>query len=141
MKKGQKQALAIGAGIAALAAAAAGTYFFAGKDGAKNRAKVSAWAEKAKKEVIKDMHKLQDVSKKTYDATVDTILDKYHDLKNVDSGDVKALAKELKTHWKSISGHLKEGTATAVKTVKKAVKAGKAVVASKPAKKAAAKKK
>lgn len=127
MKKSQKQALAIGAGVAALAAAAAGTYFFTGKNGAKNRAKVAAWTDKAKKEVVKQIKGMEKVTKANYNKVVDTVLTQYDGLKNIDKSEILGVARELKSHWDSISKQL---GAPKKATVKKA-----------PAKKAAAKKK
>src|SRR3989338_7921514 len=97
MKKSQKKALAIGAGVAAVAAAAAGTYLFAGKHGAKNRAKVGKWVETAKKDVSKEVNKLSKVTKETYHKTVDMVLGQYKNLKNIDKSEILAAASELKS--------------------------------------------
>jgi len=128
MKKSQKQAIAIGAG-AALAAAAAGIYFFGGKRGAKNRKKVSAWAEKAKREALAELRKVKTVSKQSYNKTVDEVMKRYKQAKRLDPAELTALASELKSHWNSISKELG--------------KAGSKIrrVARKPAKKKSARKK
>nr|MDQ3018641.1 hypothetical protein [bacterium] len=65
MKKSQKQALAVGAGLAGLAAAATGVYFMTGKH-AKNRKKVSKWAEDMQKEVVNELGKAGKTSQAVY---------------------------------------------------------------------------
>lgn len=106
MKKTQKRALAVGAGVAALAAAAAGTYLLAGKRGAKNRAKVKAWVKDVQKDVVSQLKKAKGVSKKAYNEAVDTALAGYKNLKNVDKSELLAAGRELKSHWDSISKQL-----------------------------------
>jgi len=83
--------VAVGAGIAALAAFAAAGYFLYGKDGAKNRKKVRGWMLKAKGEVLEGVEKLKDVTEEQYAA-----------IKNIDPAEVEAMAKELRGHWKNI---------------------------------------
>ena len=126
MKKSQKKAVAVGATAAALAAAAAATYFFTGKRGAKNRKKVSTFAKSVQSDVVKQLKKVKNVSEKNYDVAVDQVLKRYSALKQVDKSEILAAAKELKSHWNTISKQLKP----VVKPKKKAAK-----------KKAAAKKK
>lgn len=136
MKKAQKQVAAIGAGVAALAAAAAGTYFFAGKGGAKNRKKVAAWTHKAKREVMQEMHKMEKVSEKAYHKTVDMVMDNYKNVKNIDKQELAAIAGELKNHWKAIASEVKQVQSK----IKKALPAKKAAPKKSPAKKASPKK-
>ena len=137
MKKTQKKAIAIGAGITALAAAAAGTYFFAGKGGAKNRKKVSTWASKAKKEVMSEVAQMEKMSKQAYNSAVDNVMKNYKSMKNVDSKDVTAMAKEMKGHWDSIA---KEVTAMTKKVTKVIPRAKKSIAKKVKVRKAPAKK-
>lgn len=103
MKKTTKKGLAIGAGVAAIAAAAAGTYFLTStKKGKQVSKKAVAWAGKAKKEVISEMKKLEAVNQKAYGQVVDEVTKKYKALKNVDVNDVMEFSKELKSHWTGI---------------------------------------
>jgi hypothetical protein len=132
MKKTQKKAVAIGAGVAALAAAAVGTYLLTGKQGAKNRKKISSFAEKAKKEIAQELKKTEQVTKKVYDQTVDAVAKKYKAVKNIDAAEIVALTSELKSYWDDMSSTAK----SAAERVSKAVGAKKA-----PAKKKAAPKK
>ncbi len=119
----KQKKIAVGAGIAALAtAAAAGTYFFAGKKGAKNRAKVQKWADAAKKDVVKQLKGLEKVSKKTYADTVDTVMTQYQKAKKMEPQEMMELAKELKGHWDAIAGEVEKATKKVAPMVKKVVK-------------------
>lgn len=90
--------IAISAGVAALAAAG---YFFLGPNGKKNRNKARGWMIKMKGEVVEKLESMQNVTKETYEAMVDTVSSLY-----VAVGgkiEVEKLAKELKGYWKIIS--------------------------------------
>ena len=117
--------IAAGVGLAALAAAAAGAYYFNGPDGKKHKKQVKAWSEKAKKEMIAKVKQMKSMSAGAYHQAAAEVLAKYKQAKNVDPAELAALGKELKSHWDGISKTL----------AKAAQKAGK-VVTRKPAKKA-----
>ncbi|HAT68195.1 MAG: hypothetical protein A2481_04100 [Candidatus Yonathbacteria bacterium RIFOXYC2_FULL_47_9] len=103
MKKATTGAkVAVGAGIAALAAFAAAGYFLYGKDGAKNRKKVRGWMLKAKGEVLEGVEKMKDVSEADYKLIVDKVGAKYKAVKNIDPAEVEAMVRELHGHWKNI---------------------------------------
>lgn len=143
MKKSQKQALAVGAGLAAIAAAATGVYMMTGKN-AKNRKKVAKWVGDVQDDVVKQLNKAGKVSKQTYNKVVDTAVKNYKGMKNVSAAELALVASDLKSSWDAIS---KEVTA-ASKTVRKVVpKAAKNIAkkvggtAKKATKKAAPKKK
>src|SRR5689334_6410333 len=108
MKKSQKKALAVGAGVAAVAAAATGAYLFGGKRGAKNRAKVAKWAANAKKDVEKEVGKITTKSKAAYSNAVDKVLKQYENLKEVDKSELLAVAKELKEQWDTASTRIQK---------------------------------
>ncbi|MBU3668706.1 MAG: hypothetical protein FGM57_01920 [Candidatus Taylorbacteria bacterium] len=123
------------AGIAILgglaAAAAAGAYFVYGnKDAQKNikkvkgqiTSKVKGWALKAKAEALEKIEKLKQVDENAYHTVIDTVMKKYNNIKSIDTKDVEAVAKELRSHWKNIQRELKAGTSAAKKTVKKVSK-------------------
>jgi hypothetical protein len=146
MKKSQKKAVAVGAGVAALAAAAAGAYFFTGKRGVKNRKKVSTWTANAKRDVMKEMGKMKKVSKDTYNKTVDTVLANYKNVKNIDKKELATVTNELKGHWNAIAGEVEKARKQVArvlpkvkKTVAKKSKAKKAPAKKKTVKKAAKK--
>lgn len=109
MKKSSRHAIEAGVGVAALTAtAAAAAYFFTGKGGAKNRKKVSTWAEKAKKEALKEIKTMGAASESSYNKAVDAALKNYKNLKQIDKSEILALGKELKGHWKSIQSEVKK---------------------------------
>ncbi len=94
----------IGAGIASVAAAIAGTYFLYGaKDAAKNRRKVKAWMFKAKGEILEQIENLSEVNEEIYNKIVKEVSEKYQAIKNIDKKDVTDFMDELKGHWKNIA--------------------------------------
>lgn len=145
MKKQQKVAIGVGAGVAAIAAASAAAMYFTGKKGKVRRAKVAKWAESAKKDVVKQLKTAQNVTKKSFEGAVDSVMDQYKKAKKVDPAELMALAGELKGHWDSIAKEAGSAAKKVVSKVKKEAKttvnkAKKAVVKKTPAKKASTKK-
>jgi len=113
--KGSKVGAAA-AGLATLAAAAAGTYYFFGsKQATAHRKAAKAWAEKAKKEVIKEVGKLEKVSKATYEKTVAEVMKKYNAAKAAAPSEITHLSQELKKQWKNIEKHIKPASPVAKK--------------------------
>ena len=112
------------ASLAALAAAAAGAFYFYGsKDAAKNRKKMRGWMIKARGEVVERMEKMKDMSEDNYNTVVGQVMDKYKKIKNIDPQEITELAADMRKHWKNISGHLKAQTAPKRKpAAKKAAK-------------------
>ncbi len=101
--------LLIGAGIAAVVAAVAGTYFLYGsKNAAKNRKKVKAWSLKAKGEILEKLENLKEVNEEIYHKIINEVSDKYQAVKSIDKADVVEFVDELKKHWKSIEKEVKE---------------------------------
>jgi hypothetical protein len=95
--------VAEGLGIAALAGAAAATYFFYGKAGEKHRKQAAAWSKSAKAEMVKKLKVMKTVSKKTYDDAAREVMAKYKQAKNIDPKELTAFGAELKQHWENIS--------------------------------------
>ncbi len=89
----------VGAGVAALAAAG---YFFLGPKGKKNQKATRAWMIKMKGDVVEKLESVQDVSKDAYDTIVDSVGGAYEAVAD-NKDEVRELATELKSHWKSIS--------------------------------------
>ena len=147
MKKTQKQAIAVGASLAAVAAAAAGVYFFTGKN-AKNRKKVSKWANDMQNDIVKELNKAGKHTKASYQEIVDKVAKNYKGLKSVSTAELAEIAQELKGHWDTISEVSKASNvvkktvkkAAAKSPIKKAVKKAAKTVAKKAAKKVATKK-
>ena len=96
----------IGLGLTALAAAAAGAYFLYGKDGVKNRKKVSSWMFKMRGEVQENIGTLMEVNKTSYNKVVDDVARHYKALKQVDKKELDQMVRELKGHWNSISAQV-----------------------------------
>ncbi len=116
--------LLIGAGLVAIAAAAAGTYFLYGSKNAKNnRAQVKAWTLKARGEVLERLEKLPAISEEVYSNIIKEVSARYQTLKKLDAKEVAAFASELQGHWKEIAKSVK----TASKAPAKAIKAKKPV--------------
>ncbi len=98
----------MGAGLVAVAAAAAGTYFLYGsKNAPKNRKKIHAWSLKAKGEILEKLENLKEVNEETYHKVIKDVTDKYQTLKKVDKKDVMEFVDELKKHWKGIEKEIK----------------------------------
>lgn len=126
---------AIGAGVAALAAA---SYYFFGPEGQKNRKSVKGWMIKMKGEIVDKMEDAQEVTEAVYHKIVDTVAANYLKGGKVASGEVALFADVLKRQWKGIT---KSTGGAKKKVAKKAVKtAAKKTPAKASAKKAAKKK-
>lgn len=101
MKKQTKTTIAVGAGVATIAAAA-GYFLYGSKDGAKNRKKVRSWMLKAKGEVLEGVENMKNVSEAEYKMIIDKVSKKYKAIKSVDPKEVEMMVKELRGHWKNI---------------------------------------
>ena len=96
-------------GIAALAAAAAGTYYLFGSDkSARNRRHVKSWMLKMKADVMDEVENIKDLTEDAYDKVIDQISEKYATAKNIDKDELAALAKRMKSHWKEIREDIKD---------------------------------
>jgi len=113
---GVKTALEIGAGVAALSAAA---YVMFGPDAKKNRKMIRGWAVKMKGEIIEKFENAKELTEPVYHQIIDSTQAKYAKLKNVDQEELAKVVAEIKKHWKSIKKDA-EG-----KKPKKAVKKAK----------------
>ena len=111
--------IATGVGIAALAAAAAGAFFLYGTEaGKKKRHQIKSWSLKMKADVMDKMEKMKDWSEESYGTIVDSVAEKYKNVKNVEAGEVAALVADMKKHWKNIKRHI-EGGGKKKKVIKK----------------------
>jgi hypothetical protein len=116
-------AAGIGIGVAALAAAAAGAYYFYGTNAAaQHRKQMKGWMIKAKGDVVEKLENLKDLSQENYDNVVKQVTEKYGKLKNVNPQDLKAMADDMRKHWKNISGQLKKAPVQKKAGIKKPVK-------------------
>lgn len=102
-----EEGVGIGVGLGMLAALSAGAYYLYGtKEGAKKRLKIRGWMLKAKGEIMEKMEDLKEVNEEKYNALVETVMKKYHGLKNIDPKEVDEMVGDLKKHWKNIKRHL-----------------------------------
>ncbi len=109
----------VGAGLAGLAATA---YFLFGPKGKKHQKQVKAWAIKMKGDVVEKLEKARDISEPAYHEIVDSVAATYEKGKKASQKEIKALARDLKAHWKTI-GRLARATKRDVaKSARKAVK-------------------
>ncbi len=109
-----KKAVLIGAGIVVAAAAA---YFLSDK---KNRKAVKTWAIKMKADVIEKLEAAGDLTKETYEQTIDAISEKYKKLGNMDHNELSMVAADLKKKWNMIKRDMKRSPS--VKKVKSVAK-------------------
>lgn len=104
----EKSNTIIGASIAVVAIAAAGTYFLTGKRGEKNREMIAAWTLKMKGEVLEKMHDLKEINKETFEAMVDEIAARYERVERVSASEMKHLTGEIKSAWSHIYKQIKK---------------------------------
>ena len=94
------------AGLAVLAAAAAGAYFLYGKGGAARRRKAKSWMLKMKGDVLARLEKMKKVDKTAYNRAVEEVGRHYKALKAVAPGELSAIVREMKSHWRNIEKEL-----------------------------------
>jgi hypothetical protein len=111
------QDVAIGAGVAALAAAG---YFLFGPNGKKNRKQIKGWTVKAKGEVLEKIEQMKEVTKESYKAAVEEVTANYAKLKHVAPEEAKRLAAELIRHWSAIERDYAPKKKSAKKSTSKA---------------------
>ncbi len=109
--------VAIGAGVAALAAA---SYYFFGPQGKKNRATAKGWMIKMKGEIVDKMEDAKEVTQEVYDTIVDKVAAGY--AKNAKAHPELALYVDtLKKQWKGIAKSFAPKKKVAKKTAPKKV--------------------
>ncbi|OGD23979.1 hypothetical protein A2Z10_03650 [Candidatus Azambacteria bacterium RBG_16_47_10] len=116
---------AVGAGLAAVAAAAAGTYFLYGsKKASKHRKEVKAWSLKARGEILEQLERLSHVDEKAYHKVIKEVAGKYKALQGISAKDIGEFAGELKDHWKDIAKDIAKSTPVVkkIRPLKKAAK-------------------
>lgn len=121
-KKKTNKALAVGAGVAALAATAAGIYMMSGERGKKNRKKAAKWVDDIQDDIIAELGKVKNITKASYHKVVDAAAKNYKGLKDVSAPELAAVAKELKGSWDTISAELSQASKAVKRAVPKAAK-------------------
>lgn len=109
--------VAIGLGVATLAAAAAGAYFLYGSTkGPARRKALKSWTVKMKGDVMGEVEKMKELTEDGYHTVIDKVSARYMKMKDVDMAELENTIKTLKGHWKDIKKEV-EGS---VKKIKKA---------------------
>lgn len=100
-KKGlsAKAVIGIGAGVAALSAAA---YVLFGPNGKKNQKAIRGWSVKMKGEIIEEFEKAKELTESVYYDIVDKAEARYAKFKNVDQVELKSIISEIKRHWNAL---------------------------------------
>ncbi len=91
----------VGIGVASIAATA---YFFLGPNSKKHQKNTKAWAIKMKADVIEKLERVKEVSESGYADIIDEVSQKYIKAKKSTEEEITDLAKDLKKHWRVISG-------------------------------------
>ena len=112
----------LGASLAGLAATA---YFFFGPKGKKHQMHAKAWAIKMKGDVVEKLETAREVSEPLYHEIIDSVAAEYEKGKKAGHEEIKALAQDLKKHWKTISASVRTVKRDVVKGAKKVVKNAK----------------
>jgi uncharacterized protein (DUF2225 family) len=101
VKKGvsAKEAIGIGAGVAALTAAA---YVLFGPEGKKNQKAIRSWAVKMKGEIIEKFEEAKELTEPIYHKIIDEAEAKYAKLKNDDKDELTETIKEIRKHWDTL---------------------------------------
>lgn len=109
MSKNHK--VAVGMGLAALMAAAAGAAFLFGtEEGAKKREKIKSWMFKMRADIMDKLEEAKgELDETAYGRVIDEVADKYAGLKNIDLKVLKSVATDLKKHWKTIKKQITVG--------------------------------
>ena len=110
--------LAVGAGVAALAAVG---YFFFGPNGQKNIKKTKGWMIKFKGDVVDKLENAKEVTEDKYHSIVDSVASVYTKNNKATKEEVADLVKDLKKHWKAISSNTKGAGKDIKNTTKKVV--------------------
>ena len=111
---------------ASLAGLAAGAYFFLGPKGKKHQKQAKAWAIKMKGDVVEKLEAARNVSESAYHGIIDSVASRYERSRKASRGEIQALARDLKKHWKVISGSARAakrgGAKSKKRTTKKAIR-------------------
>jgi hypothetical protein len=111
LSTGSKEA--IGLGIAALAATAAGAYYLYGSTKGKAHLRaVKSWMLKAKADVMDEIGKMKEVNEDAYNEAIAKVAKKYEDIKGMDRAELVELVSRLQGHWKDIKREIEKAGIT-----------------------------
>lgn len=115
---GAMKLFVFGASLAGLAAA----YFFIRPKSREYIENTKSWVIKMKGDVIEKLEQAREISEDIYNKIIDSVATKYEKELKSSPEEVKALAKDLKTHWRAISRAAKDKEANEAKEEKTARK-------------------
>lgn len=118
---GAMKLFVLGASLAGLAAA----YFFIRPNSKKYIENTKSWVIKMKGDVVERLEQAREISESIYNEIIDSVAARYEKELKSSPEEVKALAKDLKTHWRAISRAAKDQEAADLKEDSKPVKAVK----------------
>jgi hypothetical protein len=96
-------AVLVGVGLAALAAAAAGTYYLYGsKDATKHQRKIKGWMLQAKGEILERIESVKNIDEGIYNKIVNEVSDRYKKIKKIDIKEMSDFRSELSNYWAHI---------------------------------------
>ena len=78
------------------------TYLIRNKMTRGQKLRAKGWMLKMKGDILDKIDNTKDMSADAYDEVVDTVAEKYEDLKNVDKEDLQHFAEKLKRKWRWI---------------------------------------
>jgi hypothetical protein len=105
-----------------LAGLAASAYFLMGPNAKKNQKHAKAWAIKMKGDVVEKLEAARSVTEPIYHEIINSVAAKHEKGKKTTPEEIMELAKELKKHWKTISGSAVAAKGDVVKTAKRVAK-------------------
>ncbi|HEY4526583.1 MAG TPA: hypothetical protein VJK53_01920 [Candidatus Paceibacterota bacterium] len=108
--------------VGALAAAAAGYYFYKSVDAKKHRQIAAQWAKQFKKDVLVAARKAKTIDRESLGGIVGHAAKAYRGLKQIDRGELERAARELKNNWKNVAKEIGKSVSATKKTVRKAAR-------------------
>lgn len=94
------------------------SYFLYGKNAPKRRRALTSWMLRAKADVMDKLEKAKDISEPMFHTIIDTSMEKYAKLKNINPEDIALFGTEIKKQWRDIKKEITTKTITK-KTPKK----------------------
>ncbi len=108
--------------LGAAVGAVAGYYFYASKNAEKNRKVAASWANRFKKDVLKQAKGLKNLNRASLSGVVDGVSKAYEGVRSLDQKDLMKAGVELKQNWEKISEEIGKTSKAAGKRIHTAVK-------------------
>lgn len=98
-RSGGMKLFVFGASLAGLAAA----YFFLSPKNKRRLDNTKSWVIKMKGDVVEKLEQAREISEAVYNEIIDSVATKYEKELKSSPEEIKLLARDLKTHWQTIS--------------------------------------